>query len=76
MLGKLSLMAAALVVCCAVVGCKGEDPAPAPTNEPAKSGPGKGGNSVSTAQTPGLNPNYHGSAADDDKKVGSALNGK
>jgi len=74
-LRKLSLLAAVLVVCC-VVGCKGDEPAPTPAPDTTKKGEGKGGNSVSPAATPGLNPSYHGSAADDDKKVGSALNGK
>jgi len=35
----------------------------------------KGGKEVGASPTPGLNPNYHGSAATDDAKVGTAVKG-
>jgi len=67
---------AALVGAICIVGCKGDAAPPAAattsTTTPVVS---KGGAQSGGANT-GLNPNYKGSAASDDSRVGSAMKGK
>jgi hypothetical protein len=66
---------ASLVGAICVVGCKGDAAPPVAatnTNTPVVS---KGG-AQSGGANAGLNPNYKGSAATDDSRVGSAMKGK
>jgi hypothetical protein len=75
MVWKLALGAFLLGAVC-IVGCKGaEKAAPGPAQAPVVEEQ-PGGAQAGAPPPAGLNPNYHGSAAADDKRTGSALKGK
>jgi len=72
---KLALLAALLTSVC-LVGCNGGDTQASVTPPPPGKSVANNGKNPTGAPVAGLNPNYHGSAASDDAKTGSALKGK
>jgi len=71
---KWACLVISLAAIC-VAGCSGGDASAPVAKAATPSGTAKAGQSGS-APLAGLNPSYHGSAAADDAKVGSAMKSK
>jgi len=75
MIGKLILGVVLLSSVC-IVGCGSSTDAATQPNVQGKTAvTGKGDKNVSGSPTPGLNPNYQGSAAGDANRSGTAVKG-
>jgi len=76
MFRKLALGACLIGAVC-VVGCKGEEKAPAPATPAVAQDTSSNDGAQAGAPPPaGLNPSYHSNPAADDARTGSALKGK